>query len=303
MFPLSTASCAVVVYNNAIIVFGGSGSTFGATNSSSIHSLDLTTLAWTSIRVTGEPLEEGYGHSISINKRHLYIYGGCNGHHFYNTMHCISLDTWHNKSYFRGHGGGKYRHESVQYKDNVYIIGGGTSTAVDDMAILPYFNTATNKWHEVECSKPVPLGRIAHSCTLIGHRVYITGGHYTASIEGIATQKKALSDVWMLDLEELVWCKLAAELPHGLFFHSACGTAQGEVFIFGGSTYVLDSNNEAINSRVNTLYKLSVGVVSLVELAWSVVSKGYSCELEGLASAKEGLASAGVPPFLLERLH
>jgi len=293
-FPQSTASCAVIVYNNTIIVFGGSGSTFGATNSSSLHSLDLNTLEWSTIQVTGDQLEEGYGHSISINKSHLYIYGGCNGHHFYNTMHAISLADWKNKSYFRGHGGGKYRHESVCYKDNVYIIGGGTSTNVDDMSVLPYFNTTSNKWCQRELSKPAPIGRIAHSCNIINNHVYITGGHFTSSIEGILSQKVALADIWMLDLDQFVWTKLEVELPFGLFFHSACASSQNELFIFGGSTYVLDSNDEAVNSRLNTMFRLSIGVASLVELSWSVVS--------GLSS-KEVLVDAGVPPFLLERLE
>jgi len=41
-------------------------------------------------------------------------------------------------------------------------------------------------------------------------------------------------------------------------------------------------------------FRLSIGVASLVELSWSVVS--------GLSS-KEVLVDAGVPPFLLERLE
>lgn len=293
-FPASTASCAVISHGTKIFVFGGSGVSFGFSNSDKLHILDLVTLKWEVITFNGNVIEGGYGQSISISSDgHLYIYGGCDGFHYFNTMNKISMDTWHNSTYYRNDFLGRYRHESVDHNGMIMIFGGGCPQPTEDLGTIPFFCTKTNSWKVMKAkSGHNPPGRVAHSCNKIGNFIVVTGGQAQIETLAVGTQNFALSDIWFLDLVSYMWTPVKATLPKGIFFHSGAVGGDNCLYTFGGSTY----NTQGSVDRLNVLYKVNIFVPPLVELAWKVFHQNFK-HIPRLT-----MVNLGVPIYLVHRV-
>ena len=292
-FPASTASCAVISHASKIYVFGGSGVNFGFSNSDKLHVLDIDTLKWEIVTFTGNIIEGGYGHSISMSREgYLYIYGGCDGFHYFNTMNKICLKRKHNSTFYRQGFHGRYRHESIEHNNMIMIFGGGSPEPKEDLGTLPYFCTKTDSW-QIMKSKSLhnPPGRVAHSCNKIGNQVIVTGGQ--AQIETRSGSKNiALKDIWMFDLETLIWHPVNVKLPLGIFFHSGAVAGDSCLYTFGGSTY----NHQGSVDRLNVLYKVSLFVPPLVELAWKVFIQNFQ------HLSRISMVNLGVPIYLVHRV-
>lgn len=294
-FPLSAASCAVASYGSKLIVFGGSGVNFGHTNSDSLHVLDMKTLSWEKIRLSGSLIEGGFGHSISLGTdlSYLYLYGGCDGFHYFNTMNKICLKTWNNENFYRSNYYGVYRHESINHENKIMIFGGGNPHAQVDLGTVPYFCTTTNTWNVLHANSQVnPNARLAHSCNKIKDYVIVMGGQ--AKKDDHSLENYALCDIWLFNLKSSSWTELPIVLPERLFFHSSAKSNDDCIYTFGGSKY----SGSGTVQRLNVLYKVSLFVSPLVELAWDVVSRHFVMDVPQLKLMHE----IGIPSYFLDRL-
>ena len=292
-FPASTASCAVISHNSKIFVFGGSGVIFGSSNSDKLHILDMATLQWETVTFTGNIIEGGYGHSISLSgDGYLYIYGGCDGFHYFNTMNKICINKWHNSTFYRQNFEGRYRHESIDHNGMIMVFGGGCPRPIEDLGIIPYFCTKKDEW-KVMKAKSVhnPPGRVAHSCNKVSNYVVITGGQAQIATPS-GDRNFALNDIWFLDLQSYIWTPVKLTLPLGVFFHSGAVGGDDCLYVFGGSTY----NRQGSVDRLNVLYKINLFVPSLVELSWRFFLQNFK------HVPKLNLVNLGIPKYLVDRV-
>ena len=294
-FPHSTASCAVIAVGTKVIVFGGSGTEFGRTNSDKLMLLDVETLEWNEVKTKGASLEGGYGHSIVLGSNGmLYIYGGCDGYHFFNSIHEIDMSSWTNISYLRGGHEGRYRAEAIAYNELIYIFGGGSPVATESLQLIPCFDTTYKKWSSVQVnSQKFPRPRVAHSCNKINNLVALVGGQIFENNVNIA-----VDEVWLLDLSIMSWSLLPITLPYGLFFHSSAVATNDAIYCFGGCTFrSIGDNATPVVERINATFKIEIFVPSLLELCWSEIRKLYPL-LE-----TDFLVKVGVPPYIAERVR
>lgn len=71
----------------------------------------------------------------------------------------LKEQKWEPVYIFNGRGEneppGRYRHEAAFYKNNIFILGGGTATEVFDLEEIPTFNLLNKTW-TVNITHPDP---------------------------------------------------------------------------------------------------------------------------------------------------
>lgn len=192
---------------------------------------------------------------------------------------------------------GRYRHEIAIDDRFIYIFGGGTSDAVFDLKTLPIFDLELRKWGKLEMlPDPIegyPNPRKCHS--LVQHTtkdvdgseetcVYVAGGNLSGT---------PLNDIWKLSLKTGRWMRFKqTNLPTSLFFHDACISSDGAMYIFGGIT--------TNSTRTNDLYKMWVTIPKLSSIAWNALVH----YLPRIYKAPKGLMlEKGVPLEFVQRVH
>lgn len=192
---------------------------------------------------------------------------------------------------------GRYRHEIAIDDRFVYIFGGGTSEVVFALNTLPVFDLIARKWQQIQTypdpDEGFPPPRKCHS--LVQHTtkdsneneetcVYITGG---------CNHGGPLNDVWKLSLETRRWMRFRmASLRTSLFFHDACITPDGQMYIFGGIT----PNSQ----RTNNLFKCWVTIPKLSVIAWEALLHYYP---KMCHAPKNFMLEKGVPMHFVKRVH
>lgn len=192
---------------------------------------------------------------------------------------------------------GRYRHEIAIDDRFIYIFGGGTSDTVFDLKTLPVFDLIERKWGKIvtypDSQAGFPKPRKCHSLVQFTTKdidnneetcVYIAGGNY---------QGGPLNDVWKLSLKTRRWMMFRQTcLRTSLFFHDACITSDGAMYIFGGIT--------TNTSRTNNLYKMWVTIPKLSVIAWEAILH-YVPRIH--RSPKSVLLERGVPKHFVDRVH
>lgn len=131
-------------------------------------------------------------------------------------------------------------HVATEIKKNdiqyILIHGGlGEKGKFDDMYL---FESNQNKFSKVEfdVNSKIPAPRAHHACFYINGKLYIFGGNGGNTFENLV-----FKDLWVLDIETLVWTELMQEekeekvtsLPENRTCHSMF-VYNNEVFIYGG---------------------------------------------------------------------
>jgi len=193
---------------------------------------------------------------------------------------------------------GRYRHEICIDERYIYILGGGTADQVFDLKTLPVYDLINRKWDKIlthpDPDDGYPRPRKCHS--LVQHTtkgdvddaeetsVYIAGGN---------NQAGPLNDVWRLSLTTRRWTRFKATgLRTTLYFHDACITSDGCMYIFGGIT--------TNTSRTNNLYKMWVRVPKLSAIAWEALLHYYPFINR---ASKQFMLERGVPLRFANRVH
>ena len=210
---LKSASSSMVLYDDNLLIFGGSGFPFGEFNSDDLSLFSLRTGRWCKLRNDrGNPPMPKYGQSMAINPHSsepkLYIFSGTIGREFVDELHYydIKSETWHD-IWKEDAPQARYRHEVVVYGDDFYVFGGATYDGVIDLHDIWKFNFTSHSWHRLACmpfnngiQDEFPAARKSHSCVIWKDTVYMCGG--------IANPTEMFNDIWKISLIDLVWKKL-----------------------------------------------------------------------------------------------
>ena len=81
----------------------------------------------------------------------------------------------------------------------MYVFG-GRDNVQEQLNDLWVFNLESLQWTEIRPRSELPLGRIGHSCDIIGQYMIIFGGFYRIANE--------LNDLHVFDFEECKWMSL-----------------------------------------------------------------------------------------------
>lgn len=192
---------------------------------------------------------------------------------------------------------GRYRHEIAIDDRYIYIFGGGTADAVFDLKTLPVYDLEEKKWNQIttlpDPDEGYPKPRKCHS--LVQHTtkdvyeneetcVFVAGGNY---------QGGPLNDIWKLSLKTLRWMRFRQTcLRSSLFFHDACITPDGAMYIFGGIT--------TNTTRTNDLFKIWVTIPKLSAIAWESLIHYFPRIYQ---APKNFMLEKGVPMDFVNRVH
>lgn len=193
---------------------------------------------------------------------------------------------------------GRYRHEIAIDDRYIYIFGGGTSDTVFDLKKLPAYDLVQNKWKTVftypDPAKDYPRPRKCHS--LVQHTtrdIYDNEETCVYIVGGTNNNTGPLRDIWKLSLKTLRWTLFRKSiLSTTLFFHDACITADGSMYIFGGIT--------TNNSRSNKLLRVWVTIPKLSAIAWEALIHYYP---KMHLASKSYMLENGVPLHFASRVH
>lgn len=247
----------VVLYENQIYLFGGSGNNTNSRNWEAIYILNCDTFEWERICPTdpfkGNIPEPRDSHSATRIGNNMYIFGGSNGNAPFNDIFAFNFTfrSW-NKVVASGDIPlPREGHSAVPLNDRyVFIYGGWNGKMVYNNYYL--FDSMTNIWRKVEpedASQEPPI-RESHSCCVIKDNFYIFGG------QGVNIKKREnyLNDFYKGKLNfhknmEKITCKWEkiiaknnASPPHRTS-HSACVYKDRFIFIIGGEGYCMDNKD------------------------------------------------------------
>jgi hypothetical protein len=192
---------------------------------------------------------------------------------------------------------GRYRHEIAIDDRYIYIFGGGTAETVFDLQTLPAYDLIERKWCKIETlPDPVsgfPPKRKCHS--LIQYKVEdIQRDNDTlVIISGGLNHEGSIRDIWQLSLTHLRWMRYKqTNLPTSLFFHDACITNEGAMYIFGGIT--------TNTIRSNKLFKMWITIPKLSVMCWEAILYYYP---KVYTKSREELLERGVPIHFVDRIY
>jgi len=309
-----TARFCMLEGKPTMIVYGGTGHNFGENNSNFTNLCDLSTGHWTTLGVRYEESEEIdrpaelYGQAVClVQNRYLYTIGGTTGHFYQMDVNRLDLVTKKWKLLKKGTNGlgmlenqphepaARYRHEVVEFKNKLYVLGGGTAQDNDGFDVIYAFDLATNSWinkathgdssipidESIEEQYPEP--RKCHTCAQNGQYVYLLGGYNNTII---------FSDIWRIDLTDLQWRKMPQALEKPVYFHDSVLTDEGQVVIFGGVESVES------NKRTNQVQSCYIQVPALRHLSWKSMNNFYDLHTK----MPEKLKEEGIPQDLIGQL-
>lgn len=192
---------------------------------------------------------------------------------------------------------GRYRHEIASDERYIYIFGGGNPESVFDLEDLPAYDLKESQWCSIKTlPDPVegyPLRRKCHSLVQYTKTDLMDNKETIVLIAGGTNLEGAIRDIWQLSLKTLRWMKFKqTTLPTTLFFHDACVTSDGAMYIFGGIT--------TNTVRSDKLLKMWVTIPKLSVMCWEAIQYYYP---QVYHMSKRMLRERGVPINFVERIH
>ncbi|KAI8073175.1 hypothetical protein BC940DRAFT_329905 [Gongronella butleri] len=233
-----------VKVDHRLYVYGGGGN---VTND--LHVLNLCDMHWETIHtIKGYAPCKRYGHTATLWKHYIIIFGGCNEHQlFCNDVHIFDLEKL---CWFRPEVNGavlaRYLHSAAVYQDKLFVYGGFARSpdctyVLNEISVLD-LNTFT--WSVYERAPP----RYNHSATLVGHKMYIYGGK--------DEHGNTVSDLFVVNLNAPPY------IPHSVLSGSQssngmvllksqhfCEAVCGKLLVFG--KYLLPSSPSQANALTN----------------------------------------------------
>ncbi|XP_067630755.1 kelch domain-containing protein 10 homolog [Eurosta solidaginis] len=284
--PRELASNALIISNNLLISYGGTGHPFGeaCTNQCYVFQTQGENPQIMRIEATGDAPTPQYGPGIVLHNHYLYAIGGTTGYEYSCDVHRLNLRTrvWECvymcRPDIRDDPQGRYRHEVVYDGNHIYVLGGGTPNLVYDLQHVPAYNIKANRWDYIDTlpdrsvqtnaitlrqNLGYPKPRKCFSC--VQHTN--TNGEVEAFITGgLQNEEIYFSDIWKINFSTRQWTQIkTATLPKALYFHAAAHNQNGCMYIFGGIEY------DGKMRRCNDLYKMWMTIPKLSEICWEAV--------------------------------
>ncbi|KAH3756182.1 Negative regulator of mitotic exit [Pelomyxa schiedti] len=208
------------------VVFGGLGADDSLANQTWVYM--YASAEWN--RLDDAPIDSSlFGHAGVPKGEDLWIYGGA-----YKTAPDIPINTV--KKYcptmrnwwpIDSSGPCSKDHAAVIYNGKLYTFGGtdGADPCNNDFYT---FNLTSCEWaHLTFLSDEIPSPRTGHAATIIGSKMYISGGNCGDTF---------YNDMWNLDLDSLKWIQMDSPLKPRTH-HSMTATLDlTEIVVFGGQS-------------------------------------------------------------------
>jgi len=212
------------------------------------------TMTWSSVKQVGMVPDPRNCHASSMIDGMLYVFGGygLNEQKLSTSLFDTSSNNWSHVVTAGEQPYARYSASCVKIGKNIILFGGYSYEGywMNDLRVLDtnYVEGATyipslgsglensglgtpksfisHMWYEPETSGPVPSPRAAHSCTVVGRKLFIFGGNNHNTLFG---------DLYVLDTETFKWsmppCKGTPPFPRS--GHSAV-LLKHKLVIFGG---------------------------------------------------------------------
>lgn len=207
-----------------------------------IYCFDTETMQWSHPDTVGEAPPAYRAHTATLIDKKIVVYGGGLGSQYFESVYVLDVATrrWTQPHILDGPRPAPRRaHTAGLHNGKIWVFGGGNGmSALDDVWTLNLGPGQAGilengkrglKWEEVHTSGRRPGRRGYHTASFIEGRMIVVGG---------SDGKECFTDIWILNLDTLVWSTMAPHPPHPLYSqkrlsHSA--TIVGSyVFIFGG---------------------------------------------------------------------
>ncbi|XP_063984371.1 kelch domain-containing protein 10 homolog isoform X1 [Diachasmimorpha longicaudata] len=302
--PIELASTAVLLFQQKLIVYGGTAVPFGESCSNKLYACDLDNDSVQELPALGNLPDPQYGQALVTTNNYIYTVGGTTGYDYTCDVHRYDLRTGLWESMYICSGGdpmeppGRYRHELAFDGRRIFVLGGGTSTDSFGFSDISVYDVETNRWSIVhthgdgEYQPRYPDPRRCH-----GAVQYLDAESESINviISGGVCGNFAYKDVWRLNLMSLQWTRIVkCWLPTPLHFHSVAITPAGKMYTFGG---VVDKRN-AMTIRTSDVHSAWLMIPSLSEICWEAVNHYYELRTK----SKDELFDMGIPIKYIKRL-
>lgn len=239
--PLRAHTCTLVGSN--IYVFGGCDLT---TCFHDMHVFDADSMSWSKPEVCGDIPPRLRAMTCTAVRNKLVIFGGGDGPIYYNDIYVFDTTTSRYTKIELGKDDvmpcPRRAHTACLYKNGIYVFGGGDGVrALNDVWRLDVTDIGKPSWRQVSPAQsttppshdgsssvapdPVrPKARGYHTANMVGSKLIIYGG---------SDGEECFKDVWVFDVEKLLWSCVEIKKSFSRLSHSA--TVIGSyLFVVGG---------------------------------------------------------------------
>jgi BTB/POZ domain/Kelch motif/Galactose oxidase, central domain len=170
--PTGREGHVMMSYNNSLYIHGGwDGGSIG-----DIYKIDISTLIWERINITGEkPLL--CGHTSTQISSQVYLFGGFDGNNWVNSLYKIQLPECKiAKIHTKNEPTSRGYHSAALVNKYILIYAGYNGKYI--LGDLIAFDTESLTWSLPDsCLGYVPAARNAHTTTLLGSELFVFGGY------------------------------------------------------------------------------------------------------------------------------
>ncbi|KAF8637120.1 hypothetical protein AX17_003024 [Amanita inopinata Kibby_2008] len=249
-------SHSVTLVDTTAWLFGGCDDHESARD---IYCFDIETMQWSHPDTIGEAPPPCRAHTSTLVDRKLVIFGGGLGPTYYDFVYVLDTATrrWSKPQLAGGaHPVPRRAHTAVLYQGMIWVFGGGNGMqALNDLWTLDvtacmgsHSGSVTGKlrWQEMQTKGEGPCPRGYHTANLIGNIMVVAGG---------SDGSNYFTDIWLLNLDDLVWTQLKAIEPsYKLLAHTS--TQVGSyLYIIGGHNGDGYTSNVLLFNLVNLQYE------------------------------------------------
>jgi len=244
----------VVLYENHMYMFGGSGNNSNPRSWEAIYIMNCETFEWERVCPSdpfkGNLPEPRDSHSSTKIGNNMYIFGGSNGNPPFNDMFAFNFTfrSWNKVNATGDVPLPREGHSAAAMTDRyIFIYGGWNGKTIYNNYYL--FDTMTNIWRKVEPedANQEPAARESHTCCLVKDWFYVFGGqgHNLKKKENYFNDfyKAKLTFTKNMERVSCHWEKVISKNnvnpPHRTS-HSATVYKDRYIFIIGGEGYSVD---------------------------------------------------------------
>lgn len=189
---------------------------------------NFTGASWRAPQVSGQKPSARACHTLSRVRQKLFLFGGYDGHHCFNDIEVLDLETlaWIQPKVSGEKPLPRNAHSMTVVEDRLFLFGGHSGCKhLTDMHI---FDTVTLTWTKPQLRGSPPPGLRGHSATLVGSKIFLFGG-----FDG----RCRTNEVYIFCTKSFSW-RLPREGegqgPAGRQRHSAALVSGRRILVFGG---------------------------------------------------------------------
>ncbi|KAI5007607.1 hypothetical protein ZWY2020_054768 [Hordeum vulgare] len=215
-------------FQGLIYVFGGC---CGGLHFSDVLTLNLETMAWSSLATKGQTPGTRDSHGAALIGHRMFVFGGTNGNKKVNELHVLDLRTkeW-SKPPCKGTPPSPRESHTVTTAagcDKLVIFGGsgeGDGNYLNDVHLL---DVPTMTWTSPQVTgEVVPAPRDSHGAVTVGNGLFVYGGDCGDRYHG---------EVDVLDMDTMAWSRFSVKgaSPGVRAGHAALGIGS-KIYVIGG---------------------------------------------------------------------